>query len=53
MDATRRALFGEGPDPAAALPGTFGEAPTGFRLPDATQLGRVSLQVANLSRSLE
>ena len=30
----------------------FGIAPPGFRLPDATRLGRVSLQVADLARSL-
>lgn len=30
----------------------FGIAPPGFRLPDATKLGRVSLQVADLTRSL-
>lgn len=53
MATTRSALFGEAPEAVAALPGTYGEAPTGFRLPDATRLGRVSLQVADLSRSLE
>ena len=53
MAATRNALFGEAPNAVAALPGTYGEAPSGFRLPDATRLGRVSLQVADLSRSLE
>lgn len=30
----------------------FGIAPPGYRLPDATRLGRVSLQVADLARSL-
>lgn len=30
----------------------FGTAPPGYRLPDATRLGRVRLQVADLSRSL-
>jgi catechol 2,3-dioxygenase len=53
MAATRSALFGEAPNAVAALPGTYGETPSGFRLPDATRLGRVSLQVADLSRSLE
>jgi catechol 2,3-dioxygenase len=53
MAATRNALFGEAPEAVAALPGTYGEVPSGFRLPDATRLGRVSLQVADLSRSLE
>jgi catechol 2,3-dioxygenase len=31
----------------------YGIAPSGFRLPDATRLGRVRLQVANLDRSIE
>lgn len=31
----------------------FGIAPTGYRLPGATRLGRVSLQVADLARSLD
>ncbi len=39
-----------GPEPAT--PGTYGEAPAGFRLPEGTRLGRVRLQVASLERSL-
>jgi catechol 2,3-dioxygenase len=31
----------------------YGVAPPGYRLPDATRLGRVRLQVADLARSLE
>ncbi len=38
--------------PEPATPGSYGEAPAGFRLPNGTQLGRVRLQVADLSRSL-
>lgn len=38
--------------PVPALPGTYGEAPPGFRLPDGTQLGPVVLQVSDLDRSL-
>jgi catechol 2,3-dioxygenase len=53
MSASRTTLFGEAPEAVAALPGSYGEAPAGFRLPDATRLGRVSLQVSDLSRSLE
>lgn len=34
-----------------ALPGTYGEASPGHRLPDATELGRVVLQVSDLARS--
>jgi catechol 2,3-dioxygenase len=36
----------------AALPGSYGEAPKGYRLSDATRLGAVRLQVADLERSL-
>jgi len=39
-------------DPVPALPGSYGEAPAGFRLPDGTQLGPVVLQVSDLDRSL-
>ena len=53
MSASRNALFGEAPEAVAALPGSYGQAPSKFRLPDATRLGRVSLQVSDLSRSLE
>jgi catechol 2,3-dioxygenase len=35
-----------------ALPGSYGQAPNGYRLPDATRLGPVRLQVADLERSL-
>ena len=35
-----------------AEPGSYGEAPAGFRLPEGTRLGRVRLQVADLDRSL-
>jgi catechol 2,3-dioxygenase len=52
MAATRSAL-GNAPGADVARPGTYGEAPSGFRLPDATRLGRVSVQVADLPRSLE
>lgn len=38
--------------PTAALPGTYAEAPPGFRLPDGTRLGPVVLQVADLDRSV-
>lgn len=35
-----------------ATPGSYGLAPAGARLPDATRLGGVTLQVADLERSL-
>jgi hypothetical protein len=40
-----------GAQPAA--PGSHGEAPSGFRLPIETRLGRVRLKVSDLARSLE
>ena len=52
MGATTRDIFGEANAPEPATPGTYGGAPRGFRLPDATRLGRVRLQVADLGRSL-
>lgn len=36
----------------SAAPGSYGEAPRGFRLPDDTRLGRVRLRVSDLTRSL-
>lgn len=35
-----------------AQPGTYGMQPRGYRLPDATRLGRVRLRVADLARSI-
>jgi len=43
----------DAPGVEPAPPGSYGEAPRGYRLPAATRLGRVSLQVADLGRSLE
>jgi len=48
-DDVERAVQGE----HAATPGSYGEPPRGFRLPDATSLGEVRLQVADLDRSLQ
>jgi catechol 2,3-dioxygenase len=52
MGATTRDIFGGAGAPEPATPGSYGEAPRGFRLPDETHLGRVCLQVSDLSRSL-
>lgn len=52
MGVSRENIFGGAPGPQPAVPGTYGEAPNGFRLPDATRIGRVKLQVADLARSL-
>jgi catechol 2,3-dioxygenase len=52
MSATTQDLFGAPQDVAPATPGSYGQAPAGYRLPDATRLGGVTLQVADLARSL-
>ncbi len=52
MGATTRDIFGNATGAQPATPGSYGEAPSGFRLPDETRLGGVSLQVADLDRSL-
>jgi len=48
-----RNLFGEATAAAPATPGSYGRPPDGYRLPSATGLGSVRLQVADLSRSLD
>ena len=45
-------LFGGARGALPATPGSYGLAPSGARLPDATRLGPVRLQVADLDRSL-
>ncbi|NUS96194.1 MAG: VOC family protein [Gemmatimonadaceae bacterium] len=52
MGATTNDLFGAATTAEPATPGSYGEAPAGYRLPDATRLGKVRLQVADLARSL-
>ena len=52
MGATTRDIFGQAQTGEPATPGTYGEHPQGYRLPDTTRLGPVHLQVADLSRSL-
>ena len=53
MGITTRDIFGEASGAVPATEGSYGEAPSGFRLPKETRLGRVSLQVADLARSIE
>jgi len=45
-------MTSDSPHPEPALPGSYGERPQGYRLPDATRLGPVRLQVSSLERSL-
>jgi catechol 2,3-dioxygenase len=52
MGATTTDLLGGSPTPEAAIAGSYGEPPRGFCLPEATRLGAVQLQVADLARSL-
>lgn len=52
MGVSERDIFGRAPAAEPATPGSYGLAPTGFRLPAATRLGPVRLQVADLDRSL-
>ena len=51
MSVTTQDIFGAAAT-APAAPGSYGQAPHGFRLPDATRLGLVRLQIADLARSL-
>ncbi|MBI3792783.1 MAG: VOC family protein [Gemmatimonadetes bacterium] len=52
MGASTHDLFGNATTAQPATPGSYGEAPAGYRLPDATRLGAAHLQVADLARSL-
>ncbi len=53
MGVRTRDIFGEASEAVPATEGSYGEAPGGFRLPNETRLGRVSLQIADLARSIE
>ncbi|MBZ0145916.1 MAG: hypothetical protein K8F56_20325, partial [Rhodocyclaceae bacterium] len=53
LSVTTRDIFGAAPAVEPATPGSYGEAPSGFRLPAETSVGAVTLQVADLERSLE
>lgn len=52
MGVRTQDIFGGLTGAQPATPGSYGEAPTGSRLPDATRLGPVRLQVGDLARSL-
>ena len=45
-------ITGQAQGAEPATPGSYGLAPSGFRLPEETRLGAVRLQVAELDRSL-
>jgi catechol 2,3-dioxygenase len=50
--SSREGIFSDGRGAEPATPGSYGMAPSGFRLPEGTRLGPVRLQVADLERSL-
>jgi len=52
MGVTTRDIFGTAPVLEPATPGSYGEPPSGFRLPAATAVGAVTLQVADLELDL-
>jgi catechol 2,3-dioxygenase len=51
MGVTAQDIFGGDSGAQPAVPGSYGEAPKGYRLPEATRLGQVVLQVSDLERS--
>ncbi len=52
MGTTTQDIFGSVAEAQSATPGSYGEAPSGYRLPAATRLGAVHLQISDLGRSL-
>ena len=53
MGTSTQDIYGSATGSEAATPGSYGEAPRGFRLPGDMRLGIVKLQVSDLARSLE
>lgn len=52
MGESSHDIFGDAPGAQPATPSSYGEAPRGYRLPEGTRLGRVRLQIADLTRSI-
>ena len=52
MSASMRELFGDGAAVQSASDNKYGLRPVGYRLPDATSIRAVTLQVSDLTRSL-
>ena len=52
MGVSTHDIFGDAAGAQPATPGSYGEAPRGYRFPEGTRLGRVRLQIADLARSL-
>jgi catechol 2,3-dioxygenase len=51
MGVSQQDIFGNAAG-EPATPGSYGEAPSGYRLPAVTRLGAVRLEIADLGRSL-
>jgi len=52
MGSSKHDIFGDSDSAEPATPGSYGQPPRGYRLPAATRLGRVVLQVSSLDASL-
>ena len=52
MGVSTHDMFGDAAGAQPASPGSYGEAPRGYRLPEGTHVGGVRLQVADLPRSI-
>jgi catechol 2,3-dioxygenase len=52
MGVSTHDLSGDAGESQPAVPGSYGVAPGGYRLPAETRLGPVKLQIADLARSL-
>lgn len=53
MGVASNDTFGAGGGDEPATPGSFGQAPPGFRLPSDTRVGPVHLEIADLARSID
>jgi len=52
MGTSQQDIFGAAARALPATPGSYGQRPAGYRLPESLRLGPVRLQVADLERSL-
>ncbi|MEO6068514.1 MAG: VOC family protein [Gemmatimonadota bacterium] len=53
MGVSTHDIFGKAKGAQPATPGSYGQPPKGYRLPDALRLGAVQLQIADLARSVD
>ena len=52
MGVSTHDIFGDAGGAQPATTGSYGEPPSGYRLPEGTRLGHVRLQIADLARSI-